>query len=450
MHGTEKGEAGSKLNGAHIVALRLGLLYFVISAVWIVASDWVVYEFLDVENTALAQTLKGLAFVFASGALIMVLAHRWMRAVHKSAEDLKEAQRLARLGSFSWTFGDDEVFWSDGMRRLLGWDPTARVSIQEVEQKVHHPDDNDRVMGWIRRGVEDGAAALGPEVYRLIRVNGEVIWVEVNIRIQRNRSAGVTVFGACQDITSRVEMERALLGAKAQAEQAAKAKSVFLASLSHEFRTPLNAIIGFSEVLHISAQEQLSPKQQEQLKDIQTAAQQLYGLVTDVLELTHAEQMDFRIEPSTVSLQKAVDDAAAQVRFLATRHDVQIQDRLHAMEEVMCYADPARVRQVLVNLLSNAIKYNHRGGSVTIDLGDTSPDKVRLRVTDTGCGIPETQQAAIFNIFSRVDGQALVAGEGTGVGLTIAKSLVERMGGEIGVESVVGAGSTFWCDFPRP
>lgn len=259
-------------------------------------------------------------------------------------------------------------------------------------------------MGWIRRSVEDGVAALGPEVYRLIRANGEVIWVEANIRIQRGRSGGVTVFGTCQDITSRVEMERALLDAKAKAEQSAKAKSVFVASMSHEFRTPLNAIIGFSEIIQMSGAEQLSPKQQEQLKDIQTAAHQLYGLVTDVLELTHAEQMDFKIDPAAISLQQAVEDATAQVRFLATRHNVAIHNRLQDGDEALCFADPVRVRQVLVNILSNAIKYNYPGGSVTIELGDGPPDKVRVCITDTGHGIPEDKKESIFNISSRLEG----------------------------------------------
>lgn len=141
MQGADKREGvlGFKLNGAHSVALRLGLLYLGVSAVWIVGSDWVVYELFDIENTALAQTLKGLAFVFASGALIMILAHRWTCAVHKSADELNDAQRLARIGSFSWALGDDEVFWSEGMRRLLGWDPTAPVSIRDVEQKGSSP-----------------------------------------------------------------------------------------------------------------------------------------------------------------------------------------------------------------------------------------------------------------------------------------------------------------------
>lgn len=370
-------------------------------------------------------------------------------ALRTSSDRLAEAQRLARIGNFSWTLGQPTVTWSDGMRTLLGYEERYEPSLQEIADTVHHPDDHDRVMGWIQKGIDDGMDALGPEVYRLIRKNGEVIWVEANLKLERGASKDIVVFGTCQDITARVELERDLLQAKAKAEQAAKAKSVFLASLSHEFRTPLNAIIGFTEILKMSGGDRLSKKQQDQLTDIHTAAHQLYGLVTDVLELTHAEQMEFRIAAETMSLQAVLSEALAQVRFLGMRHDVEIVDKTAQRENVQCFADPARVRQVLVNILSNAIKYNHRGGRVTIDFGETGPTKVRLRFADTGPGIPEDQQATIFNIFSRVKGQALIAGEGTGVGLTIAKSLVERMGGEIGVESVVGEGSTFWCDFVK-
>lgn len=384
--------------------------------------------------------------------LVLVLRRRVQEAtgaLRTSSDRLAEAQQLARIGNFSWTFGHPTVTWSDGMRTLLGYEEGYEPSIQDIADTVHHPDDNDRVMDWIRKGIDDGADELGPEVYRLIRKTGEAIWVEANLKLERSASQDIVVFGTCQDVTARVELERDLLQAKEQAEQAAKAKSVFLASLSHEFRTPLNAIIGFSEILKMSCGAQLTEKQHEQLTDIHTAAHQLDDLVRDVLELTHAEQMDFRIATEAVCLQEVLSEALAHVRFLAMRHDVELVDMTAQSEKVQCFADPARVRQVLVNLLSNAVKYNRRGGRVTIDFGETGTDKVRLRVADTGLGIPEDQQVAIFNIFSRVQGQPLLAGEGTGVGLTIAKSLVERMGGEIGVESVVGEGSTFWCDFVR-
>jgi PAS domain S-box-containing protein len=394
-----------------------------------------------------------LAVIGTAAVVFVLVLRRRVReatgALRTSSDRLAEAQRLARIGNFSWTFGQPTVAWSDGMRTLLGYEEGYEPSIHEIADTVHHPDDNDRVMDWIRQGIDDGAEALGPEIYRLIRKSGEVIWVEANLKLERSASKGIVVFGTCQDITARVELERDLVEAKARAEQAAKAKSVFLASLSHEFRTPLNAIIGFSEILKMSGGPQLTEKQHEQLTDIHTAAHQLDDLVRDVLELTHAEQMDFRIASEAVCLQEVLSEALAHVRFLAMRHDVDLVDMTAQSEKVQCFADPARARQVLVNLLSNAVKYNRRGGCVTIDFGETGPDKVRLRVADTGLGIPKDQQVAIFNIFSRVQGQPLLAGEGTGVGLTIAKSLVERMGGEIGVESVVGEGSTFWCDFVR-
>ncbi len=430
------------------VALKLGLTYIAVSTVWIIGSDWVVYDLLPITVSPLAQTLKGLTFVVLSGALIVFLAHHWTRALQKTAEKLDDSQYLARMGNFSWAVGAPEVFCSDGMRHLLNYDAGERIDIHQVQAEIHHPDDNDRVMNWINTGIESGASALGPETYRLVRKDGEVIWVEANIRIERARSGSATIFGTCLDITRRVEIEHALIDAKTRSEQAAKAKSVFLASISHELRTPLNAIIGFSDIIQSSAGDQLSPKQQEQLNHIHTAGNQLYGLVTDVLELTHAEQLDFRIEPASMSLREATETATAQVRFLAERHAVQVFDNLQHQEDVICFADSARVQQVLVNILSNAIKYNHPNGSVTIELGESKPGKVRLCITDTGRGIPDDEKASIFNIFKRLEDKALVAGEGIGVGLTITKSLVERMGGEIGVESVLGQGSTFWCEFP--
>lgn len=382
----------------------------------------------------------------------VVLRHRIAkatRALRRNTTKLREAQRLARLGDFSWDVDSGTVEWSEGMRRLLQYAEDDPITIETVTGAIHHPDDAERVMKWIQAGIDKGDRVLGPEVYRLIRKTGETIWVEGNIEIARDASGRTVVFGTCQDITSRIAMEQALLEAKVEAEQAARAKSVFLASMSHEFRTPLNAIIGFSEVLRMSAKDRLSPKQRTQLGDIQTAAHQLYALVNDVLELTHAEQVDFHIDPVPSSLRRCVDEALAQVRFLATTRNVTIVNRLDEAQEIRCRIDPVRARQVLVNILSNAIKYNRPDGRVVIDLGVTRPGRVRIRIADTGRGIPESMHGSIFDIFSRLKGDPFLAGEGTGVGLTIAKNLVERMGGDIGVESAVGEGSTFWCDFPQ-
>ncbi|MBP5856551.1 transporter substrate-binding domain-containing protein [Marivibrio halodurans] len=371
------------------------------------------------------------------------------KALRHSTSKLQEAQRLARLGDFSWNVDTGEVEWSNGLRRLLEYDENDEITFETVAEGIHHPDDAERIMAWIQRGIAEGATSMGPAVYRLVRKTGEAIWVETNIEIAREAAGRTVIFGTCQDISSRIEMEQALLEAKVEAEQAARAKSVFLASMSHEFRTPLNAIIGFSEVLQMSANDRLTAKQHEQLSDIQTAAHQLYALVNDVLELTHAEQIDFHIAPVPSSLRQCVEEALAQVRFLAASRNVAIVNRLDEEGEILCRIDPIRARQVLVNILSNAIKYNRPDGRVVIDLGETRPDRVRIRVSDTGRGIPESMYGSIFDVFSRLEGDPFLAGEGTGVGLTIAKNLVERMGGDIGVKSVVGEGSTFWCDFPK-
>jgi PAS domain S-box-containing protein len=370
------------------------------------------------------------------------------RALRDSNRKLEEAQRLARIGDFRWDQNDDSVAWSAHMRSMLGYRDDDAISLDLIRRKVHHPDDAERVMSWITSGIEGGAERLGPEVYRLVRKSGETIWVEANLRIDRSAGRKPVVFGTCQDITARVEMERALLEAKAAAEQAANAKSTFLASVSHELRTPLNAIIGFTDLLQETAAPTLSAKQREQLSNVQAAARQLYELVDNVLELTNAEQIDFRVQPTTFSLGECVERALAQVDFLAAQRGIRIHNRMAEGADVDCYADEFRTRQVLVNLLTNAVKYNRQGGSVTIAPAEATKGHVRLNVTDTGEGIPEDLLGVIFNIFSRLNVDPMVAGDGTGVGLTIAKRLVERMDGRIGVESAVGAGSTFWIELP--
>ena len=226
-----------------------------------------------------------------------------------------------------------------------------------------------------------------------------------------------------------------------QAEQADRRKTEFLAAVTHELRTPMNAIMGFNQLL---LTEPLSPDQQECVQEIETASKRMLSLINELLDLNKIESGQVDLDLQALDLAKPVEGCIRQLAPLAAQRGIQI--RVHA-SEAQVLADEQRLQQVLVNLLSNAIKYNRDQGKVDITVAPQADGRVRLAVRDTGIGIPAAQQPRIFAPFER--GAAKHSDiEGTGIGLTITRRLVHRMKGEIGFESTEGVGTEFWVLLP--
>jgi signal transduction histidine kinase len=231
-----------------------------------------------------------------------------------------------------------------------------------------------------------------------------------------------------------------------QIEAANRHKSEFLANMSHELRTPLNAIIGFSEVLQERLFGELNEKQAEYTDDILTSGRHLLSLINEILDLSKVEAGRMELELATFDLPLAIENARTFVRERATKHginlDVTIDERLGDF-----VGDERKIKQVLLNLLSNAVKFTPEGGRIGINARQAD-GSVEISVSDTGIGIAPEDQAKIFEEFRQVGGDYAHKTEGTGLGLTLAKKLVELHGGRIWVESEVGRGSTFTFILP--
>lgn len=229
------------------------------------------------------------------------------------------------------------------------------------------------------------------------------------------------------------------------AESANKAKSEFLSSMSHELRTPLNAILGFGQLLRNDGKNPLSEAQQRAVKHILNSGSHLLTLIDEVLDLAKVEAGQERMSIENTEMSDVIESCLSLVQSTADEHGIQIINNLdHAHSMVL--ADYTRMKQVIVNLLTNGIKYNNQNGSVT--LGSHRTDgKIRVTLTDTGPGIPEDRYEELFHPFARLGAETTEV-EGTGIGLTICKRLIELMNGAIGVESKVGEGSTFWIELP--
>jgi signal transduction histidine kinase len=229
-----------------------------------------------------------------------------------------------------------------------------------------------------------------------------------------------------------------------QLEQASRHKSEFLANMSHELRTPLNAIIGFSELLLEKMAGGLTPKQSEYLQDILASGKHQLSLINDVLDLSKVEAGRLELDRSTFSVSKAIGDAVALVRARATQHRIAVGEHLEP-ELGQIDADQRKVKQVLVNLLSNAVKFTPDGGRVDVRARRENGE-VFVAVTDTGTGMSPDELRLIFREFGQTSSAR--GHEGTGLGLALAKRIVELHGGRIWAESEAGRGSTFTFTLP--
>jgi PAS domain S-box-containing protein len=258
------------------------------------------------------------------------------------------------------------------------------------------------------------------------------------------------VFAAARDVTERkrfeVELQETnveLETAKSAAEKANLAKSDFLSSMSHELRSPLNAILGFAQLLE-STSPLPTASQRENIGQILTAGWHLLKLINEILDLAVVESGKMLLSPELVSLAEVISECQAMMEPQAKQRGINMT---FPQLDIPYYihADRTRVKQVLINLLSNAIKYNREQGTVEVKCTATSPERIRISVKDTGAGLAPGKLTQLFQPFNRL-GQESRAEEGTGIGLVMSKRVVELMEGAIGVESSVGVGSVFWIE----
>jgi len=229
-------------------------------------------------------------------------------------------------------------------------------------------------------------------------------------------------------------------------EQVDRLKDQFLSVLSHELRTPLNAIIGFGSILADEVAGELKPAQREYLARMDAAASWLLDLINDLLDLSRVQAGKFQVLPREIDIRTVLAEASRATEASAVAKRLAIATEI-APGVGMIRADPQRVLQVLLNLLSNAVKFTPEGGTVTLRAAPADGDVV-CAVSDTGPGISAEQVPLLFQPFYQVDMSDARATGGTGLGLSISKALVEAHGGEIGVLSEPGRGSTFWFRLP--
>jgi two-component system, sensor histidine kinase and response regulator len=337
------------------------------------------------------------------------------------------------------------ITWNRGAERLYGYSTEEMLGNSAL---VLTPPERRSETRELLARLKSGEKIEPFETERL-KKDGTRVPVTLAISPIKDLDGVVTAASAiARDITSRVQAQEQLEAARAEAIEASRMKSEFLANMSHEIRTPMNGIIGMTDLLLTT---QLSTEQEEFVRTIQASGDALLTLINDILDFSKIEAGKIELEEVDFDLRVAVEDSVELLAERAHAQGLEIATLTQPIVPPVVRGDPGRLRQVLVNLVSNAVKFTEEGEVVIcVNVEEERDDifLIRFQVSDTGIGIRPEERERLFQSFSQADASTTRRYGGTGLGLAISQQLVHLMGGEMGVHSEPGEGSTFWFTIP--
>jgi len=363
------------------------------------------------------------------------------------------------LQLFEQVFNDlpTRVYWRDPQLKLLGGNRAFANDFGVAPESLTGKSDaeieslaaNDVLLERDKKTFSQKAPSVNAEIE--LKVDNKSQWVEhSSVPLYDDDHNIIGILGSYYDISGIKSVAEEMEKAKETAERANQSKGEFLANMSHEIRTPINAIVGMA---NLCLKTELNQKQKRYIKVIDSSSQALLGVINDILDFSKIDAGKLTVERIPFDLQDVLTSLADMFAYRAYDKDLEFIINLPANIPTRLIGDPLRLNQVLVNLISNAIKFTEDGEiNVAVNLLDSSKDNVLLRisVTDTGIGMDEEQRANLFKAFTQADTSTTRKYGGTGLGLAISRRLILLMGGDIGVTSAAGQGSTFYIEVELP
>ncbi|MBY6261061.1 PAS domain S-box protein [Azospirillum sp. 412522] len=375
------------------------------------------------------------------------------RRAEEALRETEERYRLAAQATndaiWDWNLSSDRIHWNEAVRTLFGYGEDAAETSASWWMDHIHPDDQDHVVTGIHAVIDGGGTRWNDE-YRFRRADGSYASIlDRGFVLRSPIGKPLRMIGAMQDISVRKRVEEELEAARLAAEEANRAKSLFIANMSHELRTPLSAVIGYTEMLEEELADLGVDSMLPDLEKIEANARHLLNLINGVLDISKIEAGKMEVHGEDADVADLTREVAATVEALVSKKGnrlaVEVADGVGHM-----HTDVVKVRQCLFNLLSNAAKFTENG-TVTLSVersASDAGDRVVFRVTDTGIGMTTEQVRRLFERFMQADSSTTRRFGGTGLGLAITKAFADMLGGEIAVDTASGKGTGFTLRLP--
>lgn len=403
---------------------------------------------LTLSPIALAAKQRSERFILMAEDI--TLEHEQQLRLGELVAQLELATEAADIGIWYWNFEDDSVQWDARMYDMFGRKADLQSGIPasyDYWVQSLHPEDATATVESLTEAVEAGSN--WGRTYRIRCPDAEVRSIE-SYCVQRRDEEGkpIGMLGICRNITSRLKLQSDLVAARIEAESANAAKDQFLANISHELRTPMNAILGMLEVL---GQTRLDDAQRGHFTSVHNAARALLRILNDILDFSRLNANALEIIPEDVQIEDLLAQVGELFAVAASSKGVELVLETSEGLDGHYWGDALRIRQILNNFVDNAIKFTDRGSVVvtaTRTGKDGGRDLIRFEVRDTGTGLTQEQSNRLFQPFVQADQSLTRTHGGSGLGLSICRQLAVAMGGQIGVDSKFGEGSAFWFTVP--